>query len=275
MKKIIFSLSIIIILAIAASAYYLLSNLDFLIKAGIEKYGSAATHTAVRVDKVQFKLTEGTGTLKGLTIANPEGFDTAYAFSLGEITTAIDIQSLKQEPYVINEITIRAPQIFFEVNADKKTNLNELKNRLGGGASKTRTTTKKKDAPDTSETAGARIPRIIIRRLLFADGNINVKITPLNKKDYKLKLSRLSMTNLGGKSGATPTELTKEIINRLINQAKKDIKEKGVDAELNKLKAKVNKKIESEKAKLKSASDTKLNEEKQKLKDKLKGLFNK
>lgn len=270
MKKILITLILFIVVIIAAVSYYLLTNLDALVKAGIEKYGSEVTHTAVRVDQVQIKLTDGAGTIKGLTIANPEGFETDFIFSLGEVTTEIDLESLKQEPYIINEVTVREPQVVVEVNANKKTNLNELKKTLMGGTTKKSTTSNTADAQNGSNT---QAPRIIIRRLIFSKGNIQVLVKPLNNKKYTLKLSSINMKNLGGKKGATPTELSKEIINRLIDQAKKDVKQKGIDAELDKLKTKFNTKINQEKAKLKSKSDAKLNKEKQKLKDKLKNIL--
>ncbi|MFV1985254.1 MAG: hypothetical protein ACC657_17025 [Thiohalomonadales bacterium] len=273
MKKGIFGLILVIILAIAAGTYYLLSNLDTLVKSVIESQGSAVTHTAVRVKKVQIKLTEGLGTIKGLTIANPDGFETAYAFSLGEITTGIDIKSLKQQPYVISEITVRKPQVFVEVNADNKTNLNELKKTIIGTTPNTKPGVEKKASASNSDSKATE-PRLIIRRLVFADGEIKVKLIPLDNKEYKLKLSNFKMTGLGGKNGATPAELTKEIMNRLIDHAKKDVKRKGIDVELDKLKAELDSKVEQEKAKLKSKSDDKLNKEKQKLKNKLKGLLN-
>ncbi len=274
MKKGIFGFILVIILAIAAGTYYLLSNLDSLVKSVIESQGSAVTHTAVRVKKVQIKLTEGLGTIKGLTIANPDGFGTDFAFSLGEITTGIDINSLKQEPYVISEITVRKPQVFVEVNADNKTNLNELKKSIIGTTPKTKPGVEKADSSSSNTDSKTTEPRLIIRRLVFADGEIQVKVVPLDNREYKLKLSNFTMSNLGGKNGATPSELTKEIMNRLIDHAKKDVKRKGIDVELDKLKAELDSKIEQEKAKLKSKNDAKLNKEKQKLKNKLKGFLN-
>ena len=283
MKKIILGLILVIVLAIAAGVYYVLTNLDAIVKAAIEKHGSAATQTAVRVDKVKIRLTDGAtsgvGTINGLTIANPTGFATGYAFSLGEIRTQIDIESLKEEPYIIDEITVRAPQVFMEINKDRKTNLNELKKKLSTG----------EGASQAKPTSGQPIdpgPRLKIRRLLFTDGNILAKIVPLKNKEYDLKLPTLTMTNLGGQNGATGAELTKEIIDRLIEQAKSELKKSQYGQELEKLKgkakarlaeekAKVADKIADEKAEAKQKADSKLDEEKQKAADKLKGFLNK
>ena len=265
MKKIILGLIVIIILAVGGGVFYALSNLDTLVKAAIEKYGSETTQTAVRVDKVKIKLTEGDSAIQGLTVANPGGFTQKQAFSLGEIGLGIDLESLKEEPYVINHITVRAPQVFVEINKDKKTNLNELKNNLTGGKSSGA------GKPGMDNSTGKE-PRLIIKRLTFEQGRITAKVTPL-KKDYDLKLPRINMVNLGGSKGATPTELTKEILKRLTDATMAEIKKKGIDAELDKIKARVHEKVDAEKAKLKAKADSKIEAEKQKAKDKLKGLF--
>ena len=100
MKKIIFSLVALVAIAIAVAVFYVLTNLDSLVKAAIEKYGSEATQTAVRVDKVRIKITEGDGAIYGLTVANTKGFDLAHAISLGETGLGIDLKSIKDEPYI-------------------------------------------------------------------------------------------------------------------------------------------------------------------------------
>lgn len=250
------------------SRFLCLSNLDAIVKAAIEKYGSEATQTAVRVEKVRIKLTEGDGAVYGLTVANPGGFAMPHAVSLGETGLGIDLKSIKEEPYVINHITVRSPEVFFEMNENKKTNLNELKKNLaastGGGG--------KAGTGASGDKPAATPPRLIIKRITFEDGRIAARVTPLDK-DYDLRLPSLNMTNLGGSRGATPAELAREILQRLTDAARAEIKKQGIDAELDKLKAEAREKIESEKARLKEEADSKLESEKQKAEEKLRNLL--
>ena len=123
MKKALVGVLLFIIIAIAAVVYYVFTNIDHLVKTAIEKYGSQATQT---------------GSVSGLAVANPPGFAQPNIFSLGEINVGIDIKSLNQQPYVINDITIRQPQVFVDMNNDKKINLNELKKNIQPGAPKER-----------------------------------------------------------------------------------------------------------------------------------------
>jgi hypothetical protein len=271
MKKVIIGVVLIIVVAIGGGVFYVLNNLDNLVKAAIETYGSQATQTAVRVDKVKIDLADGAGAISGMTIANTSGFAMPYAFSLGEIRTGIDLQSLQEEPYVINEITVLAPQVFVEINKDNKTNLNELKKNLTAGMPAS--TGSKSEAPPVD--SGKKEPRLIIRRVTFADGTIQARAAALNDKEYQLKLPSLEMKNLGGTRGATASELASEIINRLIDRASALVKEKIIDAELDKLKAKADARIEEEKAKLQQKTDEQKQEQIDKARDKLNKLFNK
>ena len=267
MNKVIPGLVLAIILAIVAGTYYVLTNLDALVEAAIEKHGSEATQTEVLVESVKIDLANGSGGINGLTVANPKGFAMPYAFSLGEIRTGIDLQSLQEEPYIIDEITVLAPQVFVEINKANKTNLNELKKNLS---------TAPASAPDKKSQASedsAKEPRLIIRRVTFADGTIQARVAELQDKEYQLKLPKLEMKNLGGSKGATASELASEILSRLTDRASDVVKKDIIDKELNKLKDKAQQKIDAEKARLEEKLNTIKQDEKQKVEDKLKNLF--
>ena len=101
-----------ITLAVAALAVvaivFLVKNLDALVERAIEKYGSAAAGTAVRVSAVDIGLQEGRGAIRGLTVANPPGFAAEPLFALGEIALDLDTASLTAEVPVIESIKIGA-----------------------------------------------------------------------------------------------------------------------------------------------------------------------
>ena len=102
MKKTLLIVAGLIIAVIAGGVYYVLTNLDSLVKEAIEKYGSQATHTAVRVQGVNIQLKQASAAISGLTVANPKGFSSANAFSLGKIATSIDIKNVE---YILFEAT--------------------------------------------------------------------------------------------------------------------------------------------------------------------------
>ena len=268
-NKIILFTLLLVVIAIGASVFYVLNNLDSLVKNAIEKYGSEATQTAVRVDSVKITLKEGSSVINGLSVANPAGFEAKYAFSLGEIGNKINIESLGNDVIVIDDITIRALQVYFEMNQQRKTNLYELKKNLLGSAPAS--TSKKQTDTESKE------PKFILKRVHFSEGKIVAKVVPLNNKEYKLKLPKILLRNLGGSKGATAAQLSHEILSVLSDRALAEVKKKGVGAELDKVKAQVNEKIAAEKAKLQEQLDnqtrSKIETEKEKAADKLKNLF--
>lgn len=257
MKKTILTAILLIIIAIAGGVYYVLSNLDSLVEQAIEKYGSQATQTAVRVDGVSISLGDGSAAITGLTVGNPAGYELPNAFSLGQIRAGIDLESLQEEPYVINEIAVLSPQVFVEINKDNKTNLNDLKNNLLPGTAAT-----EPSASAKADTSGAE-PRLIIRKLQFEGGKILARVAALDNKEYELDLPALNMSNLGGSNGATATELAREIVTRLTDSATKVVKQKIVDGKLAEIKAEARAKIDAEKAELEQKIDAKKEEQKQ------------
>ena len=242
MKKIAMGAVLVLLLTIGFGVYYLLSNLDSLVKTAIETYGSEATQTSVRVASVKIELTDGSGAIRGLTVGNPQGFGTKQAFSLGEIATQVNLKSLSEEVTVIEQITVRAPEVFFELNAAGKNNLAKLKENLSTGRSGG-------SADSASSKGGGAEPKLIIRRLLFADGSIHARVVPL-EKDYELKLPKIELSNLGGKNGATPTQISNQVIDVLTERALAEVKKKGLDQYREKLESEVNKQMEAGKEKL-------------------------
>jgi hypothetical protein len=230
MKKLALGAFLVLLLSIGFGVYYLLSNLDSIVKAAIESYGSEATQTSVRVGKVQLELTDGSGAISGLTVGNPQGFAAAQAFSLGEIATHIDLKSLSEDVTVIEHIIIRAPEVFFELNEAGKNNLETLNKNISSGASA-------KSGSSSSKSSGAE-PKLIIRKLLFEGGIIHAKVVPLNK-DYDLKLPKIEMTNLGD-----------QVLKELTAKALAEVKRKGLDQYKEKLEGEVNQRLDTEKEKL-------------------------
>lgn len=262
MKKALLIIALLIIVAVAGGLYYVLTNLDSLVKAAIEKYGSEAVHTSVKVQNVNMELKKAAVAISGLTIANPKGFSTPNAFSLGQIATQLNPTQMSKDNIVIDEIRILAPEVFYEMNADKQANLNILKDNLGGGG-------KPAAAEKPADKSAAGGPILTIRKFVFADAALHAKLVPLKDKQYDLKLPTLQLANLHG----TPEQISKQVLNQLIEHARTEIRKQGIDAEVDKLKAQAQERIDAEKAKAKEQADSRIEEEKAKAEDKLKKML--
>jgi len=271
MKKIIFGTVVVFIVIISAALYYVFTNLDAIVEVAIEKFGSEATQTAVRVDKVGINLVDGAGSIYGLTVANPKEFDVSHVLSLGEVGVVVDLESLTTDVIVIDKIIVHKPEIFFQMTADKKDNMSVLL----GNINKSSTPSDNQPGKKTNKNeAAGEAPKLRIRHLLFTDGIIQTKIAPEAvpidiKSISTFKLLKIDMRDLGGKQGATPDKIAEQIISRLLSQAKNQVKQKIKDLGREKLDAK---KAEA-KAKIEAKKQEIQDEEKAKVKDKLKNLF--
>jgi len=267
MKKTVFAIIAILVVVIAGALFYLFSNLDALVKMAIEEYGSEATQTSVQVEEVAIRLDEGAAAINGLTIANPDGFTLPQAFSLGGIEVDINLEKTTKELVAIDAISISAPRVFYEVNADREGSLNILTDNLAAGEGASAAEVPAGGEPATGSDSAQF--KLNIARFEFNEASLHAKIVPLNDKTYDLKVPAFVLTNLDG----TPEQIFRQVLDTLIEHAKQEIRKQGLDKELADTKAEAQQRIDEERAKLEQKTDDQLDEEMQKAEDKLKNLF--
>src|SRR5476649_347912 len=81
-----------------------------IVKAGINSFGPRLTLTEVKLAGAAISPLSGSGTLTGLTVANPPGWKNEQAFSLGKIHLSVAPFSIMGDHIVINELLIDAPE---------------------------------------------------------------------------------------------------------------------------------------------------------------------
>lgn len=244
-KVILISLGVLVLIA-GIILWQVLSNLDSIVADVIENVGSDVVSTEVAVSNVEIDLKGGKATISGLTIENPEGFSNKYIFSMDDVAVDIELSSLGKSPIVINEILIRQPKVFFEVDKNNVSNMDVLLKNM-----------EKEDSPEEkkeeAEGDGREI-KFIIKKFRFDGGNLSVQNVVEPDKNIDQKLPVITMDNLGAaKGGATGKEIASEMISSLASQVAKAA-----------IRARVDKTVEKEKEKLMDKAS-----------DKLKGLFKK
>ena len=233
-KKIIIGIVLALILAIAGTAVYVLTNLNSIVKAAIEKYGSQATKTAVRVSSVQMKLRSGEGAVLGLKVANPSGFFSPSIITLDDIAVRIEVNSVTSTPIIVDNILISGPEVFYEMKEDGTANVDILKKNL------TPSGPPAKEQPQKSPT-GKEI-KLRVRKLVFEKGKVHVRVAKLADKPYIVDLPRLELTDIGKHGGAAPAEiarimaiaLAEETAKAVARTQGKELLRKGAEGLLNK-----------------------------------------
>jgi hypothetical protein len=201
---------------IVVAAVCLLSSIDSLIKTAVETYGSEAMKATVQLDDVEVSPTSGQGTMRGLFVGNPQGFDTASAFKLGAVSVRLDIGTLGEDTIVINEIIIDKPEVTYEIGTGG-SNIDALKRNVNAYAG----TERKGTAGKKADGAG---PKLVITKLRITGGVVNVSAAMLKGKKLSAPLPTIELNDIGKeKGGASPGEVIEQVIERVSQSVGKSV----------------------------------------------------
>ena len=212
MKKLLIAVGVVVVIGVVASVF-LISNVDKIIKKAVETVGPKVLQAPVDLDDVSISLSSGSGELKGLTIGNPQGYDTEYAFQLGGVAIDLDLESLTSDKIHIKNIVISAPKIIYEGGLTRKNNLSQLQANAesfaGPSSQKTETTEK--------EPAGSS-KKIQIDYFKIEGGNIKAVLDEYKEKDLSYALPTIELKNIGKDRETTVSEVIKLVLNA-VNKA--------------------------------------------------------
>ena len=224
----------VLVVAVVAVVIYVYSSLDSLVKQAVEKYGSEATQTEVKLKEVKLNITSGQGALHGLKVGNPKGFDTPAAFQLGSISVNLDTSTVTGNPIVIKQIAIEAPEVTYELTpagsnvGTIQKNVDSYANKFGGG----------KQAPQPKAKTEDDGKKLVIETLTIKGGKVTVaaSILPGQGRSMTAPLPDITLRNIGKDSGgATPAEVSAKVLTALNESAIKAAGSIGVGATLDSL----------------------------------------
>jgi hypothetical protein len=112
--------------------------LDRIVTTGIEVVGSQVLGTEVTVASVAISPLNGSGSISGLEIRNPEGFDSDYIFQLEQVEVSLNAASLSSDVIEIESIIITQPEITYETRITTE-NVRALLENIGGSGGETAT----------------------------------------------------------------------------------------------------------------------------------------
>lgn len=159
---------------------------DSLARAGIEAGGTEALGVATTVEECDVGFFSGSFAMKGLDIANPEGYDDLSFLTLGDASVEVSAWSLMSDKIEIPALTLREIRVNL-VHGVGGSNYGEIMENLekfqGDGDD------------DTSEGK-----RFVIRRLLVED--VVVKVVPLRElfTEVSIPIDRIELKDVGSDS---------------------------------------------------------------------------
>ncbi len=192
-------------IAVALAMRYGVNRLDGAVAATVERYGSAVTGTDVHVAGVDLALTEGRADLAGITIDNPNGYETDYAVRVGHASVTLDVGSLAGEVPVIDELTLDGALINAE-QREKASNLTDIQSHA---------TATSGDAPPSAEGG-----RIIVKRFRLSDARLLLTSEYLSEPE-ELQLRDIVVNDIGAATGgATYSEAAEAMLQPVLAAAR-------------------------------------------------------
>ena len=241
--KIIASIIVVLLLLSGGALWFLAGgSLNDFIKNQIETVGSQVTEQSVTVKAVDIKLTSGAGSILGINLANPKTYSQPNAFSLGEVTLDINLESLTSSPIIIDAIVIKSPQAFVQMTQTGGSNIQDILDAIERNTPKGDS-----QAADTESTNSADEPKIKVRKIVLAGTALSLDLTAFGNKEHSATLPDITLSNVGGEAGLPASQLGSEIVKQALSniwkQAKATQKKKLTDDAKEKLKEKAKKKL--------------------------------
>jgi len=212
MKKVLIGGAVVLILVVAV-LMLVIGNINPIVKKGVETAGPKVLQAPLTLDKVDISVLSGSGKLSGLTIGNPAGFQTDYAFQLGKIEVELDTGSITTDTIHVKKILIDAPSIIFE-GAFDKNNLGQLQ---ANAAAYTASDTSGGPAKE-QQAADSDGKKILIDHLAIQNGDVSISMKLLSDKDLTVELPTIELNDIGKDKDATLADAMKLVL-AAINKA--------------------------------------------------------
>lgn len=241
--KLLASIVVVILLACGGALWFLAGgSLNEFVKLQIETVGKQVTEQKVTVNNVDIQLTKGAGSILGISLENGTGYNSPHAFTLGEVTLDINVESLASEPIVIDAIVIKDPKAFVEFTASGDSNIKDLLDTIQKNMPNA-----EQNNTDTETASSKPEPKLSVSKVILAGTALTVDLSALGNKEHSATLPDIVLTNIGGKEGLPASELgsviVKEALSAIWKETKNTQKEQLKKQATDKLKDKAKKKL--------------------------------
>ncbi|MFK7864321.1 MAG: hypothetical protein AB8B95_08880 [Pseudohongiellaceae bacterium] len=199
-KKLLISVLLLVVIVFGAAFFYI----DSIVKSGIEVVGSEVLGTNVTVESVSISPLSGSGSIRGLVIANPEGFSADNIMQLGEVSVALNLASLTGDVVEISEISVVEPVITYETKITTD-NMRALMENLPSSA--------ESSAPASEEAAGKGF---IIKEFNLNAAQVNIVASII---EQSLVLSDIQLTDIGTEDQSATVSQVLELVLGSVSRA--------------------------------------------------------
>ncbi len=185
-------------------------SIDSIAKVAIVRGSTYALGVQTTLASADIGIVSGEFAMKGLDVANPEGFESDHFLQLGEGFLAVSLGSLREDTVEVPTLALTGIDINLEKRggrANYKIIADNLKRFESG------------DTADDGAQADAGKPgkRFVIHEIIIRDVNVTVDLVPAGGALTRLEvpIEEIRMTDVGSES-MTTAELTDRVIKMIL-----------------------------------------------------------
>lgn len=226
MKKRLVKILLALVVCLIAVVVVLMLSLGSLVKKGVETVGPQITRTEMKLDSAAISVFSGSGTLTGFLLGNPEGYKTASAVKVGEVSVGVKPGSVLSDKIHVTHVRMKAPEITFEGTLGKQNNLGQILENVEAVSAGV---DKDKHPADKKKDKGAAT-KLQVDDFLIEGARVNASLTILGGKPLTVAIPEIHFTDLGtGPEGITAAELTKKVLSQVNAETLKAVEKAARD----------------------------------------------
>jgi len=202
-------------------------SLGTIVEKGLNNAGPRVMGVPVSVEDVGFNALSGNARIRNLTVGNPEGFKTDYAFKLRAFDLAMQVGSVLSDKVVIDKILIDGPEITYEMGL-RGNNLKKLKEQIEKKSEEPAVEEPQEDAPAEEKSAEKGGKKVEIGELVISGGRVNFSATALGGSQVPIPLPTIRLTDIGKEEdGASIAQVVEDVLAAVVKAATGAVKDGG------------------------------------------------
>lgn len=182
-------------------------SIDKMVESSLESTTSKALNTSVDVHEVSLSLLDGSGTINGITIHNPEGFSENPALKFQQISIKVKITSLFSDTVIVDRVQVKTPELYFEQQVEGN-NFDALTNNMS----------------NASSSEGS----LIVDFLLIKKGQITLATDIGGEKSVVAEFSSIELENIGRSGNNAMEQTIQQILTPVLEKALKEAATQGL-----------------------------------------------
>jgi hypothetical protein len=157
-----------------------------IITAAAETAGTRALNVKVDIDNIGIKFLSGSGTINGLTIANPAGFNNPHLMQMENGQIKVNTKTLFDDTVIIEKIHLDNLHVTFEQKG-MSSNIKVITDNL------------KKDDPQDDDPQEGEGKKVVVSDLKIANSKLSIKLLPIPGRSdtVTVSLPEINMKDVG------------------------------------------------------------------------------